>query len=53
MHTTSGILGIKVILEVLANEGYGAVAVDMLLQETFPSYGYMIKSEYEPATTLW
>ena len=55
-HTTSGILGIKFMLEALAQEGRGDVAVDMLMQNTFPSYGYMIKGGehgFEPATTLW
>lgn len=55
-HTTSGILGIKYMLEMLAKEGRGDVAVDMLVEDTFPSYGFMIKGgehNFEPATTLW
>jgi hypothetical protein len=56
MHTTSGILGIKYVLEVLADEGRGDVALAMLLQTDYPSYGFMVKGGehgYEPATTLW
>jgi hypothetical protein len=33
-HTTSGIIGIKCMLEVLAREGRADVAVDMLLEDT-------------------
>lgn len=56
MHTTSGILGIKAMLEVLTNEGRTDVALAMLQQDSYPSFGYMLKggaSGYEPATTLW
>lgn len=55
-HTTSGILGIKFMLEVLALYGRMDVAISMLIQTTFPSYGFMIKGGnggYEPASTLW
>ena len=43
-------------LEMLAREGRADVAVDMLLEDTYPSYGYMIKGGLlgaEPATTMW
>ena len=56
IHTTSGILGIKFSLEALALHGRLDVAVSMLLQDTFPSYGFMIRGgnhSYEPSTTLW
>jgi alpha-L-rhamnosidase len=55
-HTTSGIIGIKCMLEVLSREGRADVALKMLHEETYPSYGYMIrggKLGAEPATTLW
>jgi len=55
-HTTTGIIGIKCLLEVLAANGRADVALEMLLQDTYPSYGYMIKGGelgVEPATTLW
>jgi len=55
-HTTSGIVGIKCTLEVLSREGYTDVALAMLEQDSYPSYGYMLTGGahgYEPATTLW
>jgi alpha-L-rhamnosidase len=53
MHTTSGIIGIKCMLEALSGEGRSDIALAMALSETYPSYGYMITNEYEPATTIW
>ena len=55
-HTSSGIIGIIYVLPVIAESGRADVALEMLLQDTFPSYGFMIKggaNGYEPATTLW
>ena len=56
MHTTSGIIGIKAMLEVLTDAGRSDVALAMLQQDSYPSLGYMLKggaAGYEPATTLW
>lgn len=58
MHTTSGIIGIKCILEALTNEGgsYSDLALDMVAHvNTYPSYGYMLQGSAnpEPATTIW
>jgi alpha-L-rhamnosidase len=52
-HTTSGIIGIKWVMEVLSLMDRGDVALDLALQTTYPSWGYMIHSQYEPATTVW
>ena len=52
-HTTSGIIGIKYLMEVLSLYDRGDVALDLALQTTYPSWGYMIHSKYEPATTVW
>ena len=52
-HTTSGIIGIKYAMEVLSKFDRGDVALDLALQKTYPSWGYMINSKYEPATTVW
>jgi alpha-L-rhamnosidase len=52
-HTTSGIVGIKYAMEVLSSLDRGDVALDLALQTSYPSWGYMIKSQYEPATTVW
>jgi alpha-L-rhamnosidase len=53
VHTTSGIIGIKYCMEVLSMLDRGDVALDLALQTTYPSWGYMINSPYEPATTVW
>lgn len=54
-HTTSGIIGIKMMMEALTKYGYENVALDLALQNTYPSWGYMIEGEgnMEPATTIW
>ena len=52
-HTTSGIVGIKYAMEALSAHDRGDVALDLALQTTYPSWGYMINSRYEPATTVW
>jgi alpha-L-rhamnosidase len=52
-HTTSGIIGIKYVMEALSILDRADVALDLALQTTYPSWGYMIRSEYEPATTVW
>ena len=49
-HLNVGILGAKYVLEVLARYNNLQLAYDVVTQETYPSYGYMIK---EGATTLW
>lgn len=52
-HTTSGIIGIKYAMEALSLYGRGDVALDLALQTSYPSWGYMVNSKYEPATTVW
>ena len=52
-HTTSGIIGIKAIFETMSKNGRADLPVLMAGVKTYPSYGYMIHNEYEPATTLW
>jgi len=56
-HTTSGIIGIKCMLEALSRLGRTDVVLRMLIEvDTYPSYGYMLKGGAlgaEPATTLW
>jgi alpha-L-rhamnosidase len=53
MHTTSGIIGIRCTLEALSQEGRSDIALAMALVDTYPSYGYMVTNQYEPATTIW
>lgn len=40
-------------MEVLSTHGRSDVALDVALQTSYPSWGYMIHNENEPATTLW
>jgi alpha-L-rhamnosidase len=49
-HVDTGIVGTRYIFEVLSKNGFTSAAYKMITQESFPSYGYMIK---EGATTLW
>jgi alpha-L-rhamnosidase len=49
-HIDTGIVGTRYIFEVLTKNGFPDAAYKMITQESFPSYGYMIK---EGATTLW
>lgn len=49
-HTTSGIIGATFVFDVLVANGYGDVALEMLLKDDQPSFGYMIA---QGATTLW
>jgi alpha-L-rhamnosidase len=55
MHTTSGIIGWKYLLEVLSRHGRTDVALGLNLQTTYPSLGFMIQGagNPEPATTVW
>jgi alpha-L-rhamnosidase len=49
-HMTTGIMGVRYILEVLSRHGHGALAMALLHQDTYPSWGDMIA---RGATTLW
>ena len=49
-HTSSGIVGSTFVFDVLVAHGHGAVAIEMLLKDDQPSFGYMIS---QGATTLW
>lgn len=52
-HVTSGILGTRATYEALALNGRMDVALEMLRQVSYPSYGYMVENPHEPATTIW
>lgn len=47
---STGFLGTPYILDVLAANGYDDVAIDLLLQTGYPSWGYMVM---KGATTMW
>jgi alpha-L-rhamnosidase len=49
-HFDCGVLGIRVIFHVLAENGYQDLAYKLITQDTYPSYGYLLK---KGATTLW
>lgn len=49
-HLTTGNICTKYLLEVLVAAGYGDVAYSIAVQETYPSWGYMLANG---ATTLW
>ena len=49
-HLSTGILGTKLALEVLSREGHAQTAFDLVRQESFPGWGYMLANG---ATTLW
>jgi len=49
-HLDTGIVGTRYLFDVLSDNDYHEIAYKIITQESFPSYGYMIK---EGATTLW
>jgi hypothetical protein len=52
-HSTSGIIGFRYAPEVLSENGYGELALSLMTQTDYPSFGYQILNRYEPATTIW
>ena len=52
-HFSSGIVGLRAMLELLPKLGFADVALSMLLRTDYPSFGYEIKNAIEPATTVW
>jgi alpha-L-rhamnosidase len=49
-HLTTGFIGVGLLCPVLTEAGYADVAHRLLLNETFPSWGYSIR---HGATTIW
>ncbi|NVM46338.1 MAG: family 78 glycoside hydrolase catalytic domain [Candidatus Lokiarchaeota archaeon] len=49
-HVDTGIVGTRYLFDVLSENDHPEIAYKIITQESFPSYGYMIK---EGATTLW
>jgi alpha-L-rhamnosidase len=49
-HLSTGFLGTPHILDALAMAGQEAVAITLLTQRTFPSWGYMVENG---ATSMW
>lgn len=50
IHHTTGFIGTPFLMLVLSNHGRDDIAYTLLLNETFPSWGYMIK---KGATSMW
>jgi alpha-L-rhamnosidase len=49
-HLTTGFVGVALLCPVLTEHGHADVAHRLLLNETFPSWGYSIR---QGATTIW
>ncbi len=49
-HLSTGFVGVGYLNPVLTHEGYSDLAYKLLLNDTFPSWGYSIK---QGATTIW
>ena len=52
-HITAGIIGTKFIFPVLTQLGQHSLAMEVVEQVDYPSWGYMLYNPYEPATTIW
>ena len=52
-HVTAGIIGAKFLLPVLTGLNRQDLAMEVAQQTSYPSWGFMIHNQYEPATTLW
>eukprot|EP00040_Diaphanoeca_grandis_P031770 m.190577 g.190577 ORF g.190577 m.190577 type:complete len:1125 (-) comp32410_c0_seq1:45-3419(-) len=52
-HSTSGIIGFRYVMDVLSDNGQADIALAILTQTAYPSFGYQILNKYEPATTVW
>ena len=53
-HWSTGIIGMRFLHTALTEAGNGSLAVDTLLQTSYPSFGYMFSGVDEtPATSLW
>lgn len=52
-HWVTGIIGMRFLHPALTAIGQGKLALDTLLQTSYPSYGWEFNHPDEPATTLW
>ena len=52
-HITCGIVGVRNLFNVLSDLNQHDLAVRIVEQTDYPSYGYMIHNDNEPATTIW
>lgn len=49
-HLDTGLIGTRFLLDVLSKSGRQDIALKIILQDTYPGWGYMIR---EGATSLW
>lgn len=49
-HLSTGFVGVSYLLPILCDYGYSDIAYRLLLNDTYPSWGYSIKNG---ATTIW
>jgi alpha-L-rhamnosidase len=49
-HLTTGLAGLRYILQALTQTGHADLAYDLMTQTTYPSWGYMLANG---ATTVW
>ena len=51
--STMGFIGVRYVFEALARANRTDVALRMLNRTAYPSFGYQITNDLEPATSLW
>lgn len=49
-HLDTGCIGTEIIMPLLSREGYGDIAVKILMQKSYPSWGYWLENG---ATSCW
>ena len=52
-HITAGIVGTKYLLPVLSQLNQTNLAMEIVEQVDYPSWGFMLMNPFEPATTIW
>lgn len=52
-HVTAGIIGTKFLLPVLSLLNRSDLALEVVRQTDYPSWGFMLYNTLEPATTIW
>ena len=52
-HVTAGIVGAKFLLPVLTQLKLHDLAMEVVQQTSYPSWGFMLHNKHEPATTIW
>ena len=52
-HITAGIIGTKYLLPVLTQLNQTSIAMMIVLQTDYPSWGFMFHNGIEEATTIW